>query len=86
MEVAYSKDFKKRFAKLPAKVQQQFAERLSLYLDNPQHALLHVHSLNGSWEGYQSFNVNADLRVIFTIRDNGGTLYLDMIGTHSQLY
>lgn len=86
MEVAYSKDFKKCFAKLQPKSKQQFAQRLSLFLDDPQHILLHVHSLNGSWEGYQSFNVNADLRVIFTIRDNGGTLYLDMIGTHSQLY
>ena len=86
MEVAYSKDFKKCFAKLQLKTKQQFAQRLSLYFDNPQHALLHVHGLHCIWEGYQSFNVNSDWRVIFTIRDRGETLYLDMIGTHSQLY
>jgi len=86
MHVAYSKDFKKRFTQFSEKVQQQFAERLSLYLDDPQHPLLHVHGLNGEWTGYQIFNVTADVRVIFTIRDNGETLYLNMIGTHSQLY
>lgn len=85
MEVASSKNFKKSFAKLLPKTQQQFAERLSLYLDDPQYPLLHVHGLHGDWSGYQSFNVTADLRVIFTIRDNGTTLYLDTIGTHSQL-
>lgn len=86
MEVSYSKDFKKCFAKLPQKAKQQFGERLSLYLEDPQHPLLHVHGLHGVLVGRQSFNVNSDLRVIFDIRDNGKTLYLLMIGTHSQLY
>ncbi len=85
MEVAYSKSFKKDFAKMQKKVQEQFFERLSLYLENPQHPLLRVHSLNGVYQGYQSFNVTADIRVIFTFRDNGDVLYIDMIGTHSQL-
>ncbi len=86
MEVAYSKDFKKSFAKLQLKAKQQFGERFSLYLEDPQQPLLHVHGLHGVWAGRQSFNVNSDLRVIFDIRDNGKTLYLLMIGTHSQLY
>ena len=86
MEVAYSKSFKKDFAKMQKKAQEQFFERLSLYLDNPQHPLLHVHSLNGVYQGYQSFNVTADIRAIFTFRDNGDVLYVDMMGIHSQLY
>lgn len=86
MEVAYSKNFKKYFAKLQKKVQEQFFQRLSLYLENPQHPLLRVHSLGGEYLGYQSFNVTADVRAIFTIRNNGTVLYVDTIGTHSQLY
>ena len=86
MEVAYSKSFKKDFAKLQKKFQEQFFDRLSLYLEHPQHPLLHVHSLNGEYKGYQSFNVTADIRVIFTFRDKGEVLYVDMIGTNSQLY
>lgn len=86
MEVAYSKDFRKTFAKLPLKAKQQFGELLSLYLEDPQHSLLHVHGLHGVWVGRQSFNVNADLRVIFDFRDEGKTLYLLMVGSHSQLY
>lgn len=86
MEVAYSKDFKKDFAKLQQKIQIQFFERLSLYLDDPQHPLLHVHTLSGIYTGYQSFNVTADVRTIFTFRNNGSVLYVDMIGTHAQLY
>jgi addiction module RelE/StbE family toxin len=86
MEVAYSRDFKKDFAKLQKKTQLHFFDRLSLYLEDPQHPLLRVHTLSGNYLGYQSFNVTADVRVIFTIRDNRTVLYLDMIGTHSQLY
>ena len=86
MEVAYSKNFKKDFAKLQKKVKEQFFERLSLYLENPQHLILRVHSLHGVYQGYQSFNVTADIRAVFTFRDNGAVLYVDMIGTHSQLY
>ncbi len=86
MDVSYSKDFKKSFAKLPHKVKLQFGERLSLYLEDPQHPLLRVHGLHGAWEGYQSFNVNADVRVIFDIRDDGKTLYISIIGIHTQLY
>ena len=86
MDVAYSKNFEKDFAKLQKKIQDQFFGRLSLYLENPQHPLLRVHALNGIYQGYQSFNVTADIRVIFTFRDNGTVLYVDMVGTHSQLY
>jgi addiction module RelE/StbE family toxin len=86
MEVSYSREFKKDFAKLQKKTQLQFFERLTLYLEDPQHPLLRVHTLSGEYLGYKSFNVTADVRVIFTIRNNRTVLYLDMIGTHSQLY
>lgn len=85
MYIARSKQFDKQYKKLPIKIKKQFAERLTLFLDNTTHSLLHTHTLSGKFNGFQSFNVNADFRAIFTIKDTD-TIYFIAIGSHSQLY
>jgi addiction module RelE/StbE family toxin len=85
MFIARSKRFDKQYKKLPRKTREQFAERLKLYLEDQSHPLLHVHSLAGSYRGSQSFNVNADMRAVFKIKD-GDTIYFSVIGSHSELY
>lgn len=85
MRIAKAKQFERQYKKLPAKTQEQFAERLKLFLENKNHSLLHVHSLKGEYTGLWSFNVTADIRVIF---DDSyvGVLILVAIGSHSELY
>lgn len=85
MFVSRSKRFKKEFKKLPAKIQEQFGERLRLLLNESQHPLLHTHALTGEYRGYQSFNVTANIRAIFVIQDTD-TIHLFAIGSHSELY
>jgi len=85
MRIAKAKQFERQYKKLPAKTQKQFATRLKFYLENKNHSLLHVHSLKGKYIGLWSFNVTADIRVIFD-DSYEGILILIAIGSHSELY
>jgi mRNA-degrading endonuclease YafQ of YafQ-DinJ toxin-antitoxin module len=85
MKIARSKRFQKQYNKLPAKIQKQFTERLKLYVVEETHCLLHAHSLTGKYKGYQSFNVNADVRAVFVFKGKT-TLYFSAIDSHSELY
>lgn len=85
MRIAKGKQFEKQYKKLQPKTQKQFTERLKLFLEDRNHPLLHVHSLAGKYEGLYSFNVSADIRVIY---DNSydEMVILVYIGSHSELY
>ncbi len=85
MYIVKSKRFDKQYAKLSKRVQHQFDERLILFVRDPKNSLLRIHSLAGEFIGLQSFNVNADVRVIYEVQGNTIVL-LVAIGTHSQLY
>ncbi len=85
MRIAKGKQFERQYKKLPPKTQKQFADRLKLYLENKNHSLLHVHSLKGKYTGLWSFNVTADIRVIFD-DSYDEVLILIAIGSHSELY
>ena len=85
MRITKAKAFEKQYQKLPKKIQEQFVVRLKLYIENKNHPLLNVHSLKGIYAGLWSFNVTADIRVIFdsSIDD---IFILITIGSHSELY
>ncbi len=85
MFISRSKQFDKQYRKLSSKVQKQFGERLKLFLDDEKNLLLHTHALTGEYRGFQSFNVNADIRAVFIIQDTD-TVYFSAIGSHSELY
>jgi addiction module RelE/StbE family toxin len=85
MIIARSKQFNKQYQKLPTKIQEQFGERLKLFLDDERHPLLHTHVLTGEYRGRKSFNVNADVRAVFIIKEEE-TIYFSAIGSHSELY
>lgn len=85
MQIAKGRQFEKQYKKLPLKIQKQFAERLKMYLKDKNHSLLLVHSLKGKYTGLWSFNVTADIRVIFD-DSYDDVLILVAIGSHSELY
>lgn len=85
MQIAKAKKFERQYKKMPLKIKKQFATRLKLYLTNKHHPLLHVHSLQGEFNGMWSFNVTADIRVIFD-QSCEDVLILVAIGSHSELY
>lgn len=59
-------------------------ERLSMFITNPRHPLLHDHALKGNRSGHRSFSVTGDIRIIYRVIDDAIEL-LD-IGTHNQVY
>jgi len=85
MIIRYEKGFKKQFKKLPAKYQEQFYERLKIFVADPSNPALRVHPLKGQFAGYWSMNVNGDIRALYLLE--GETLIIfALIGSHSELY
>ena len=85
MDVSFTKEFIKQFRKLPNKGQQQFYDRLELFLNDQQHLLLRRHVLKGKYAGYHSIDISGDLRAVFRYQ-SGNSVMFSLIGTHSQLY
>ena len=85
MAIQYTSIFKKQYKKLPQKFQDQFDERLRLFLTDPINPQLRVHPLVGKFSGFWSINVNGDLRALYLKRGEE-ILIFALIGTHSQLY
>lgn len=76
--------FDKQLKKLNKKIQQEFENRLELLILNDCRKL-NLHKLSGEFDGFWSFNVTGDIRVIFDRRVEG-VIFLVAIGTHSELY
>lgn len=84
MEVKFHKNFKKKFKKIPIKVQDLFFERLDLFLRNKFDRTLNNHSVDKVFPNCKSINVGGDHRAIF--EDRGDTAVFIAIGTHSDFY
>jgi addiction module RelE/StbE family toxin len=85
MTLRYTSVFKKQYKKLPKTFQNQFDERLRLFVTDPTHPQLRVHPLMGKFAGYWSMNVNGDLRALY-LRQGEQIIIFALIGSHSQLY
>lgn len=85
MQIILSERFKKRFEKLPLKIQKQFERRLQIFLQNPRDPILKNHPLQGNLVGFRVFSVTGDYRVIFRLLNQELVKFID-IGTHAQAY
>lgn len=85
MKIGYLPKFKKQFGILTPKLQQQFEDRVVMFLADPTMLQLHNHPLKGTYAGYWSININGDLRALYYIEDDE-IIIIALIGTHSQLY
>jgi mRNA interferase YafQ len=81
----------KHFRKDDLKVKltdEQYAKRikyLSLILNTkPLPSEAKDHSLIGEYKGFREFHLGGDMLMIYKVLDN--VLYLQRIGTHSQLF
>ncbi len=54
MEVRFHKNFKKKFKKLPVKIQEQFFERLEIFFQNKFDKLLNNHSVDKAFPNFKS--------------------------------
>jgi addiction module RelE/StbE family toxin len=85
MTIQYAPKFKKQYKKLPKKFQQQFDERVQLFLNDPTNPQLRVHPLKGKYIGYWSMNVNGDIRALYIMQGDELIIFA-LIGSHSELY
>jgi len=85
MTIQFSARFKKQYKKLSKKIQDQFDDRLQLFISDPLNPRLRIHPLKGKFLGYWSMNVSGDLRVIYQRIGNELVIFV-LIGTHSELY
>lgn len=67
---------------------EQYAKRityLSLIMEcKPLPSEARDHDLLGEYKGFREFHLGGDMLLIYTVRDD--TLYLQRMGTHSQLF
>ena len=84
MRVRFHRDFRKRYQRLPRKVQSQFDRRLGLFIEDLNHPLLNLHALSGERWPLMSINVTGDYRALFVFEKDTAVFY--EIGTHSELY
>jgi len=84
MQVSYSKNFLKQYAKLHPKTRLKTDRRLLLWQSNPLHPSLHNHALKGKYKGYRSIDITGDVRALYLTNDE--EVIFDGVGTHSQLY
>ena len=85
MTVLLHKTFKKNFEKLPFKVQEQFRERLRIFLNNKFEKTLNNHSVSKVFPDCRSINITGDYRAVFR-EDSEDMVRFMNIGTHSELY
>ncbi len=83
--IKYSAQFKRRYRKLPQKLQSKVDERLKLFVADEFNEILDNHKLNGEYEGCRSINITGDLRVIYYLLSEG-FYKIVTVGTHSELY
>lgn len=79
----FEKHFKQRVSP-DRKLQQQFKNRLMLFMAGKIGYPLNDHALTGRLKGLRAFSITADIRVIYVELEDT-IVFLD-IGTHSQVY
>lgn len=85
MEVILHKNFKKKFKRLPPKVQQQFFKRVKLFLQDKFNPVLNNHSVDSAYPGWRSINITGDYRALYEAKNEDRVVFIK-IGTHSELY
>ena len=85
MQYILSKQFEKDFKKLPKQTKSKTIITLELFVVDPNHPTLRVHSLKGKWVGHFSIDITGDTRAIYFIVERDLVRFV-AVGSHSQLY
>ncbi len=80
----FKKHFQQRIAPSPNLV-ARFYERVTLFVAQPSHPLLNNHALVGKQQGYRSFSITGDIRVVYYEVGDDTIVFAD-VGTHNQVY
>lgn len=84
MRLVATSRFERSAQKLREPQASMLQAALRRFVADPRDPLLRTHKLKGKLDGYWSFTVEADLRVLF--RWDGDVAHLIDIGTHDEVY
>ena len=88
LKILFHHSFKrayKRSVSTGSEREEKFRSKLELFTDNPFNPSLRTHKLKGRLNGYWSFSIEYDLRVIFYFEDEETVVLFD-IGSHDDVY
>lgn len=88
IKVSFSSSFQRSLKFILKKNPQKrkiFESKLNLFLDDPYHPNLGTHKLKGKLNGYLSFSIEYDLRVIFYFQTESEIVFVN-IGSHDEVY
>lgn len=80
MKILYKPSFIRQYKKLPDALQQEVMDKVTLFKQDPAHPFLRTHKLKGKMEGYLSFSVNYEYRIIFQYEQDN--IALVAVGNH----
>lgn len=80
-EISVSKNFIKRFKKLPRNIRDIADVKVDVFRKNPFHNSLRLHRLNGELEGLWSISIDKKNRIIFKVKDENIIIFIS-IGKH----
>ncbi len=80
VSVQYTKAFIRQYDDLSGQLKQKAKKCIRLFEENPKHPSLKTHALDGKLDGYYSFSVDYETRIVFEfIKDTAVFL---KIGNH----
>ena len=65
LNLIYAPRFTRHFKRLTRELQEETVQKVELFKDPKNHALLKVHKLHGPLAGSYSFSVNYKTRIVF---------------------
>ena len=83
LQITYSDRFQKYYKKLTKQEQDQFKQKLRLFVSNPYHPSLRTKHIQGS-DNLFEFSVNMDIRVVWHYDGDNLVVLMD-IGHHNVL-
>jgi len=84
MQINFSKNFCKDYAKAPKEIRRALKKRISLFKENKNERILNNHQLSGNLSSLRSINITGDWRVLFA--DDNNIVSFVILDKHSNLY
>lgn len=82
MEINLSPRFKRAYKKLPHYIQEDFKEKITIFIENPRHLSLKTHKLKGKYQSCFAFKLRDGYRVLFEFSSSRIVNLLD-VGPHN---
>lgn len=85
MEIIFEKDFVKSARGLPKETKRILGLQVEIFRKNQNDPRLHGKSLSGKLNGFYSFRVTRDYRVIYYFENKNTAVFID-VGNRKDIY